>query len=163
MAWVSDGESKNTAGMKQLVNMRQNHELDDEDVPFLHSIPELVHINKLFFGTLLDYYPLLHGTRASISFARALLEDGDEQVRELARAVLPLTAVVAKDRHNPNNVLRVSAEPFVTLLRSIGTVKQTVVPEVHRQWDGNRVGVVESPVAVAQGPPGSFLILDPRR
>ena len=74
--------------------------------------------------------------------------------------LLTLHCVWNKDRMAVEPIVRLTRTSVLEVLRGIGLIVHTLVPEKNRFWKTNESGVCKRPIAVESGSQGKVLVLD---
>ncbi len=136
LANSQDCEAKYKAAM---VDMQKNKSSDDIMMPF----PDMSHNGKNLKSPSVNWWPVVDGKRSNILILRVLRSSN-----ETLRKIVPLRAVRGRDRMDVDDLLSMTSLKCTQTLMTIPWVVVTVVPELFRVFETNKVGILQHPLYI---------------
>ena len=146
-----DSESINAGAQKQLMNKKEQ-----KSDPFLSTVS--VHVAKRKRQSFSNWFLFVNNCRINLVQLRELRNDN---LHSAIVPLLPLSAVRNHDRQDVESIMQIS-NPAVrkVIQQNAETVTHTVVPEKYRLRDGNKRGVLKTPIGSCVGPSGHVFVSD---
>ena len=158
LGWSMDSESKNKKSQTALSETEQDKQTETTIVtPF----PDPVHTAKNDRGSFANWYRLIDGYRINLVMLRTARMDS-----ALKQSLLPHLSLAAcrnRDRMDVDTVIEICSPEVRQGLQKVQWLVQSLVPEPFRLYDGNKQGVLETPVCVCPASWGTLLVADKER
>ena len=123
--------------------------------------PDPVHTAKNDCGSFANWYRLIDGYHINLVMLRTARMDS-----ALKQSLLPHLSLVAcqnRDRMDVDTVIEICSPEVRQGLQKVQWLVQSLVPEPFRLYDGNKQGVLETPVCVYPAFWGTLLVTDKER
>ena len=157
LAWIMDSESKNK-NSQILLTEKQNESETTTDTDLVTAFPDPVHVAKCDRASFANWYRLVDGFRVNLVLLRTARTD--PVLKEFLLPHLSLAACRNRDRMDVDTVIEICSPEVRKGLQRVSWIVQTLVPEVYRLYDGNKEGVLSSPVSVCPASWGTLFVAD---
>ena len=157
LAWLMDSESKNK-NSQIILTKRQSDTESTTDADLVTAFPDPVHVAKNDRASFANWYRLVDGYRVNLVLLRTARTD--PVLKEVLLPHLSLAACRNRDRMDVDTVVEICSPEVRKGLQRVNWIVQTLVPEVYRLYDGNKEGVLKSPVSVCPASWGTLLVAD---
>ena len=157
LAWVMDSESKNK-NSETILTKRQSETESTTDADLVTAFPDPVHVAKNDRASFANWYRLVDGYRVNLVLLRTARTD--PILKGILLPHLSLAACRNRDRMDVDTVVEICSPEVRKGLQRANWIVQTLVPEVYRLYDGNKEGVLKSPVSVCPASWGTLLVTD---
>jgi hypothetical protein len=157
LAWIMDNESKNKSSQIALTEKQKESETTP-DTELVTAFPDPVHVAKNDRASFANWYRLVDGYRVNPVLMRTARMD--PALKEYLLPHLSLAACRNRDRMNVETVVEICSPKVRQGLQKVNWIIQTLVPEVYCIYDGNKQGVLKSPVSVCPASWGMLLLAD---
>ena len=132
----------------------------DPSLSLVIPLPDSVHVGKSLKAGFVIWYLKLENERANLAILKILRNEASPEVRKTMRMFLPRNDHVRnKDRQDPAAVIRLADEKLIEYLQQPDFVSHTIILEMDRFTEHNRVGMYPHPINIAIGPFRSLLFL----
>lgn len=112
----------------------------DVDLRMLVPLPDCAHVGKSLKASFANWYLQLQNER------------GNLDIKKKMREFLPKNDHVKnKDRQDPMAVLMLTKEDLAKYLTELGYVGHTLIPELDKFTENNKIGAFPHPISVAIG------------
>ena len=157
LAWVMDSESKNK-NSETILTKRQSETESTTDADLVTAFPDPVHVAKNYRASFANWYRFVDGYRVNLVLLRTARTD--PILKGILLPHLSLAACQNRDRMDVDTVVEICSPEVRKGLQKANWIVQTLVPEVYRLYDGNKEGVLKSPVSVCPASWGTLLVTD---
>ncbi len=121
----------------------------DPNVSTLTVIPDCLHVGKSVKASFCNWWLKLCDERGNIGLLRTLRNRANCITMAKMRKLIPRNDHVKNlDRQDPSAVLALCSNELTSYLSNIGYVCHTIIPELDKFTDNNRLGMYPSPIAV---------------
>ena len=149
LIWTMDSESKNKSSQ---ITLTQKQKDGDNGVnKLVTALPDAVHVAKNDHASFANWFCLVDGYRINLVLLCTVRMDP-----KLKDYLIPYLSLAAC--RNRDSLIEICLPAVREALGRTTCIIQTIVPEMHRIYEGNREGVLQSPVAVCASSNGSILI-----
>ncbi len=149
-----DSESNNKSSQ---ITLTQKQKDGDNGVnKLVMALPDTVHVAKNDRASFANWFRLVDGYRINLVLLRTVRMD--PKLKDYLIPYLSLAACRNPDRMDVDSLIEICLPEVRKALGRTTCIVQTIVPEMHRIYKGNREGVLQSPVAVCESSYGSILI-----
>ena len=112
----------------------------DPSLALTVPLPDSPHLGKSFKASFSNWYLKLYDERGCLSFLYTLRNKADQEEMAIMKRLIKKNDYVRnKDRQDPVAVLRLSDEELLEHLSNIGYVVQTIIPEITKFTNNNKV------------------------
>lgn len=126
----------------------------------LSILPDCPHVGKSLKGSFSNWWLKYGDERSNLAQLRTLQNRSDNTTKEKFRKLLPKNDHVKnKDRQDPSAVLELTKQSVIDELSQTRYVCQTIIPELDKFTQGNRMGISPSPISTAVANYGWILFL----
>ena len=155
----SDCEEGNKKAFKMIIDMISDGTIDPH-LFFLVILPDAIHVGKSLKQGFANWMLVLGNERGCLGILRALRSRSSKEVTTKMHQLLPKSDyVVNRDRMDPSAVIALTRNAVTDYLSSVGYLSVTIIPEMCKFTEDNRVGFYPKPVDVCVGPFGKILAL----
>lgn len=121
----------------------------DPDISLLTVLPDCVHVGKSLKSSFSNWWLKLNNERSNISLLRTLRNRSSFSTMSKMKKLIPRNDHVKnKDRQDPSAVLTLCSDALTSFLSSVDYVCHTIIPELDKFTDNNRLGMYPSPISV---------------
>ena len=132
----------------------------DPDISLLTVLPDCVHVGKSLKSSFSNWWLKLNNERSNISLLRTLRNRSSFSTMSKMKKLIPRNDHVKnKDRQDPSAVLTLCSDALTSFLSSVDYVCHTIIPELDKFTDNNRLGMYPSPISVSVAKFGWLLFL----
>lgn len=132
----------------------------DAHLSLLTILPDCPHVGKSLKASFSNWWLKLCNERGNLGLLRTLRNRAGSATMTTMRKLVPRNDHVKnKDRQDPAAVLTLCSEDLTTFLSNVGYVCHTIIPELDKFTENNRLGMYPSPISVAVGKYGWLLFL----
>lgn len=132
----------------------------DAYLSLLTILPDCPHVGKSLKASFSNWWLKLCNERGNLGLLRTLRNRaGSATMTTMRKLVQRNGHVKNKDRQDPAAVLTLCSEDLTSFLSNVGYVCHTIIPELDKFTENNRLGMYPSPIGVAVGKYGWLLFL----
>ena len=132
----------------------------DPDISLLTVLPDCVHVGKSLKSSFSNWWLKLNNECSNISLLRTLRNRSSFSTMSKMKKLIPRNDHVKnKDRQDPSAVLTLCSDALTSFLSSVDYVCHTLIPELDKFTDINRLGMYPSPISVSVAKYGWLLFL----
>lgn len=126
----------------------------------LTILPDCPHVGKSLKASFSNWWLKLCHERGNLGLLRTLRNRaGSATMTTMRKLVQRNDHVKNKDRQDPAAVLTLCSEDLTSFLSNVGYVCHTIIPDLDKFTENNRLGMYPSPISVAVGKYGWLLFL----
>ena len=145
----TDCESGNKPAFEIFKSKIENSEIDPY-LSLLSILPDCPHVGKSLKASFSNWWLKCGHERSNLSQLRTLRNRSDNTTKEKFRKLLPKNDHVKnKDRQDPSAVLEPTKQSVIDELSQTGYVCQTIIPELDKFTQENRMEMIPSPISIA--------------
>lgn len=132
----------------------------DAYLSLLTILPDCPHVGKSLKASFSNWWLKLCNERGNLGLFRTLRNRaGSATMTTMRKLVQRNDHVKNKVRQDPAAVLTLCSEDLTSFLSNVGYVCHTIIPELDKFTENNRLGMYPSPISVAVGKYGWLLFL----
>lgn len=132
----------------------------DAYLSLLTILPDCPYVGKSLKASFSNWWLKLCNERGNLGLLRTLRNRaGSATMTTMRKLVQRNDHVKNKDRQDPAAVLTLCSEDLTSFLSNVGYVCHTIIPELDKFTENNRLGMYPSPISVAVGKYGWLLFL----
>ena len=155
----TDCESGNKTAFEIFKSKIENGEIDPY-LSLLSILPDCPHVGKSLKVSFSNWWLKCGDERSNLSQLRSLRNRSDNTTKEKFRKLLPKNDHVKnKDRQDASAVLELTKQSVIDELSQTGYVCQTIIPQLDKFTQENRMGMIPSPISIAAANYGWILFL----
>ena len=114
----------------------------DPEISLFTVLPDSVHVGKSLKASFSNWWLKLNNERSNIGLLRTLRNRSTFDTMSKVRKLIPRNDHVKnKDRQDPSAVLTLCSDRLTSFLSSVGYVCHTLIPELDKFTDNNRLGM----------------------
>ena len=156
---TTDCESVNKTAFEIIKSKIENGEIDPY-LSLLSILPDCPHVGKSLKASFSNWWLKCGDERSNLSQLRTLRNRSDNTTKERFRKLVAKNDHVKnKDRQDPSAVLELTKPSVIDELCQTGYVCQTIIPELDKFTQENRMGMIPSPISIAVANYGWILFL----
>ena len=123
-------------------------------------LPDCPHVGKCLKGSFAIWFLQSENERGNLALIATLRNRSDPRTKITLKGYLPKNDDVKnKDRHDPSAVLRLTNKKLLDFLENAGHVCHTLIPELVKFTEKNKVGMYANPIDIKTGPLGHIIFL----
>ncbi len=112
-------------------------------------MPDFPHVGRSLKGSFANWWLKLNTERGNIGLLRTLLNRSDVNTKEQVRRLIKRNDHLKnKDRQDPSAVIALCSENLTGYLKTVVYVCHTIIPELDKFTNENRLGMYPLPVCV---------------
>lgn len=158
-AATADWETGNKGAFEMIRKSIEEGNMDPE-ISLFTVLPDSVHVGKSLKASFSNWWLKLNNERSNIGLLRTLRNRSTFDTMSKVRKLIPRNDHVKnKDRQDPSAVLTLCSDRLTSFLSSVGYVCHTLIPELDKFTDKNRLGMYPSPISVSIANFGWLLFL----
>lgn len=158
-AATADCETGNKGAFEMIRKSIEEGNMDPE-ISLFTVLPDSVHVGKSLKASFSNWWLKLNNERSNIGLLRTLRNRSTFDTMSKVRKLIPRNDHVKnKDRQDPSAVLTLCSDRLTSFLSSVGYVCHTLIPELDKFTDKNRLGMYPSPISVSIANFGWLLFL----
>lgn len=158
-AATADCETGNKGAFEMIRKSIEEGNMDPE-ISLFTVLPDSVHVGKSLKASFSNWWLKLNNERSNIGLLRTLRNRSTFDTMSKVRKLIPRNDHVKnKDRQDPSAVLTLCSDRLTSFLSSVGYVCHTLIPELDKFTDNNRLGMYPSPISVSIANFGWLLFL----
>lgn len=158
-AATADWETGNKGAFEMIRKSIEEGNMDPE-ISLFTVLPDSVHVGKSLKASFSNWWLKLNNERSNIGLLRTLRNRSTFDTMSKVRKLIPRNDHVKnKDRQDPSAVLTLCSDRLTSFLSSVGYVCHTLIPELDKFTDNNRLGMYPSPISVSIANFGWLLFL----
>ena len=158
-AATADCETGNKGAFEMITKSIEEGNMDPE-ISLFTVLPDSVHVGKSLKASFSNWWLKLNNERSNIGLLRTLRNRFTFDTMSKVRKLIPRNDHVKnKDRQDPSAVLTLCSDRLTSFLSSVGYVCHTLIPELDKFTDNNRLGMYPSPISVSIANFGWLLFL----
>lgn len=155
----TDCEQGNKSAFEIFKSKIENGQIDPY-LSLLLILPGCPHVGKSMKASFSNWWLKCGDERSNLSQLRTLRNRSDNITKEAFRKLIPKNDHVKnRDRQDPSTVLELSKQRLIEELSQIGYVCHTIIPELDKFTQENRMGMITSPISIAVANYGWILFL----
>ncbi|KAL9966337.1 hypothetical protein ACROYT_G024391 [Oculina patagonica] len=159
VAFTTDCEEGNKKAMLSIQQAVEDGTIDN-DLALLVPLPDCPHVGKSLKASFANWFLKLGNERGNLAILRTLRNKSDPTTKKTMRKLIPKNDYVRnKDRQDPMAVLKLTEHSMTSFLDSLDCVGHTIIPELDKYTERNKVGMYPNPISISTGPFGSLLFL----
>ena len=156
---TADCETGNKGAFEMIRKSIEEGTMDPE-ISLFTALPDCVHEGKSLKASFSNWWLKLNNERSNIGLLRTLRNRSSFDTMSKIRKLIPRNDHVKnKDHQDPSAVLTLCSDGLTSFLSSVGYVCHTLIPELDKFTEINRLGMHPSPISVSIAKFGWFLFL----